>query len=426
MNTDEMYALVDCNNFYASCELTANPRLFGKPVGVLSNNDGNIIARNKELKDLGIPMGAPPFQIREILNANKVELLSSNYELYGDMSQRVFNILQRFSPETERYSIDEVFQKYFGFRHANLKDIGTQIRTAILQETGIPVCAGFAPTKALAKLANRIAKKFPELAGVCVIDTEAKRDWALRWCKTEDIWGIGRQHTKRLDAIGVRTAYDFVNKVPKAWVQKHMSIVGVRLQRDLSGEPAIFFEDIKPKQYIISSRSFAKNTNDYDYIRERASSYAATAAEKLRKDKSHCREVMVQLQTNFFNKDVPQHFPSVIIPLEYATCSSIQISKAATKGLAMIHRPGFNYKKVVIGLGKITPATSRQLVLFREEKPLEGHLMDIMDRINRRQGRHSVMLGSMDVKEPIKMKRARLSKRYTTRWDELLEINCNK
>ena len=426
MNINEMYALVDCNNFFASCEIAGDPKLFGKPVGVLSNNDGNIIARSKELKDIGVKMGAPPFQIMDILSAYKVDLLSSNYELYGDLSQRVFNTLLKFSPETERYSVDEVFQKYFGFKYADLKTLGADIRTTVGQHTGIPVCVGFAPTKALAKIGNKIAKKFPELNGVCVIDTEAKRDWALKWTKVEDIWGIGRQHTKRLDKLGIKNAYDFVHKLPKDWVQKHMTIVGVRLQRDLSGEQAIFFEEVKPKKHIISSKSFAKNTNDISYLIERASSYAVTAAEKLRKDNSHCKEVFVQVQTNYFREDRPQDFSSIAIQLDFATDSSIQISKAATKGLRMIHKEGYLYKKVVIGLSKITPAGTPQLALFRNEKPGESHLMKVMDQINKRQGRHTVMLGSQDPKEPIKMKRSNLSKRFTTKWDELIDINCNK
>ena len=424
MNSNEMYALVDCNNFFASCEIAYNPKLYGKPVGVLSNNDGNIIARSAELKALGVPMGAPPFQIKDILSAYQVDLLSSNYELYGDISQRVFNILCGFSPETERYSIDEVFQKYFGFKYASLKETGKEIRETVKQYTGIPVCVGFAPTKALAKIANKIAKKFPELNGVCVIDTEAKRDWALKWTKTEDIWGIGRQHTKRLDAMGIRNAFDFVNNVPQGWVQKYMTIVGIRLQRDLSGEQSLFFEDIKPKKHIISSKSFAKNTNDINYLMERASTYAVTAAEKLRKDNSHCKEVFVQVQTNYFRTDREQDFSSIVIKLDFATDSSIQISKAATQGIRMIHKAGYLYKKVVVGLSKITPAGSPQLALFRNEKPGESHLMKVMDSINKRQGRHTVMLGSQDPKEPIKMKRGNLSKRATTKFDEIIEINC--
>jgi len=426
MNTKEMYALVDCNNFFASCEISGDPKLFGKPVGVLSNNDGNIIARSKELKDLGVAMGAPPFLIKDVLIANKVELLSSNYELYGDLSQRVFNILCTFSPDTERYSIDEVFQKYFGFEYFNLKEHGTKIKDTVYRCTGIPVCVGFAPTKALAKVANRIAKKFAQLGGVCVIDTEAKRDWALRWTKVEDIWGIGRAHTRRLDALGIKTAYDFVNKLPEEWVRKNMTIVGLRLQRDLSGKSSIFFEDIKAKKNIVSSRSFAQNTNDFEYMRERAYTYAVNAAEKLRRDNSQCAEITVQVQTNYFREDRAQDFEAQSMKLEYPTNSSIQLGRAAVQILERIYKPGYLYKKVVVMLHKISPDDSRQLTLFRNEKPLEKHLMKVIDQINRRQGRHTVMFGAQDTKEPIKMKRSNLSKRYTTKWDEMLTINCNK
>ncbi|MHA3788310.1 Y-family DNA polymerase [Flavobacterium hauense] len=421
-----MYALVDCNNFFASCEIAFDPKLYGKPVGVLSNNDGNIVARSPELKELGVKMGTPPFQIRELLSTYQVDLLSSNYELYGDTSQRVFNTLCRFSPETERYSVDEVFQKYFGFKYASHKVLGADIRNAVMQEQNIPVCVGFAPTKSLAKIANKIAKKYPYLNGVCVIDTQEKLDTALKMTKTEDIWGIGRAHTKRLDKLGIVTAYDFVHKLPVEWVRKNMTVVGVRMQRDLSGEQAIFFEDIKPKKHIISSKSFAKNTNDLTYILERAASYAYTAAEKLRKDNSHCKEVFVQVQTNWFREDRPQDFEGISITLDYPTDSAIQICKAATDALRRIHKEGYLYKKVVVGLSRITPAGTPQLALFRNEKPGESQLMKVMDTINKRQGKHSVMLGSMDPKEPIKMKRGNLSKRASTKWDELIEINCTK
>jgi DNA polymerase V len=426
MNTKEMYALVDCNNFFASCEISGDATLYGKPVGVLSNNDGNIIARSKELKDLGVAMGAPPFQIKDILIANKVQLLSSNYELYGDMSQRIFNILCTFSPETERYSIDEVFQKYFGFEYFNLKEHGAKLRETVYRCTGIPVCVGFAPTKALAKIANRIAKKYPELGGVCLIDTDAKRDWALKWTKVEDIWGIGRAHTRRLDAQGIKNAHDFVHKLPRPWVQKNMSIVGVRLQRDLSGEPSIFFEDVKPKKNIVSSRSFAQNTNDFEYIRERAFSYAVWASEKLRRDNSQCSEITVQVQTNYFREERAQDFEAQTMKLDFPTNSAMQLGRAAVQILERIHKPGYLYKKVVVMLSKISPDNCTQLALFRNEKPLEKHLMKVIDQINRRQGRHTVMFGAQDTKEPIKMKRANLSKRYTTKWDEMLTINCEK
>lgn len=426
MNTNEMYSLVDCNNFFASCEISGNPKLLNKPVAVLSNNDGNVIARNQILKDLGVKMGTPPFQIKELISAYQVELLSSNYELYGDLSQRVFNILQIYSPRILRYSIDESFVQHFGFKFKELKEVGTEIKDQINTWTGIPVCVGFGPTMSLAKTANKIAKKHPKLKGVCVIDTAAKRDWALRWLKVEDIWGIGRANTLRLNKLGINSAFDFVYKLPTEWVRKNMTVVGVRLQRDLSGEQAIFFDDVKPKKNIISSKSFSQNTDDLNYILERASSYAATAAEKLRKDNSHCKEVFVQVQTNWFREDRPQDFSSISISLDFPTDSSIQISKAATKGLRMIFKPGFLYKKVVVGLSKITPANNPQLALFRNEKPGESQLMKVMDQINKRQGKHKVMLGSMDPKDPIKMKRNNLSKRYTTKWDEIIEINCNK
>ncbi len=223
-----MFALIDCNNFYASCERVFRPDLNGKPVVILSNNDGCVIARSNEAKAIGIPMGAPAFKFDELFKQNNVHVFSTNFPLYGDMSNRVMNILSDFSPDMEIYSIDECFLKLHGFELFNLQEHGLNMRLKVVKWTGIPISVGMAPTKALAKAANRIAKKFPERTnGVYIIDTDEKREKALKWLKIEDVWGIGRQHAKRLQDIGVLTAFDFI-KLSDDWVKKDMSIVGLR------------------------------------------------------------------------------------------------------------------------------------------------------------------------------------------------------
>jgi len=231
-----MFALVDCNNFYASCERVFNPSLNGKPVVVLSNNDGCVIARSNEAKALGIPMGAAAFEFKKLFEKNNVYIFSSNYALYGDMSSRVMNILTNYTPEIEIYSIDEAFLKFDGFELFDLNELGTTIKKTVTKGTGIPISIGFANSKALAKVANRISKKFPERTKGCyIIDTEEKRIKALKWLAIEDVWGIGRRYAYKLKGKGIKNAYEFT-QLPDAWVKKHMTIQGLRLKKDLEGK----------------------------------------------------------------------------------------------------------------------------------------------------------------------------------------------
>ena len=421
-----MYALVDCNNFFASCERAGDPALDGKPIAVLSNNDGNVIARSAEVKALGIKMGMPTHELKPMIKKHDIEVFSSNYQLYGDLSDRVFHILNEFSPETERYSIDEVFQKYFGFEVDSLKNRGQAMVKKVRRNTGIPICVGFAPTKALAKIANKIAKKNSKrLGSVCVIDTDEKRDWALKWCPIEDVWGIGRAHAGRLKNLGVHTAYDFVTKMNSSWVRKNMSVVGLRLYNDLKGKSSLFFEDIKPKKGIMTSRSFETYTDDYDYVRERVYTYAVWAAEKLRKEKGRCGLIEVSLDTNFYRENQAQYFPRRYVETDFPTNSTLEIAKFAMIAFEQAYRPGYIFKKAGVFLTDITPEANSQLALFNTENPKEATLMKVIDRINAHQGKHAVMFGAMDHKKLIKMKAARISKRFTTQWDEKIIINCN-
>ena len=256
-----MFALIDCNNFYVSCERVFNPTLNKKPVVVLSNNDGCAISRSNEAKVLGIPMGAPAFKYEELFRKNNVKVFSSNFPLYGDMSSRVMSILSKFTPNIEIYSIDEAFLKFEGFENYDLESYCQEIKDMVLKWTGIPISIGIAPTKTLAKVANRIAKKFPErTSGVYLIDSSNKKENALKWLKIEDVWGIGFKHGKRLRNIKINTAYDFTN-LEDNWVRKNMSVVGLRLKKELEGKSVLDLEEVRsPKKAIATTRSFFRFT----------------------------------------------------------------------------------------------------------------------------------------------------------------------
>ena len=281
-----MFALVDCNNFYASCERVFNPKLDKKPMVILSNNDGCVISRSNEAKALGIPMGAPAFKYDPIFKKNKVHVFSSNFPLYGDMSNRVMNILSKYTPNIEIYSIDEAFLEFKGFENYNLEDYGKEIRKIILKWTGIPVSIGFAPTKALAKVANRISKKFNnKTGGVYVINSKEKKDKALKWLKIEDVWGIGFKHAARLKSHKINKAYDFT-MLPDDWVRKQMSVVGLRLKKELEGESVLSLEESRsPKKAIATTRSFEKNITHFEDLKERVSTFSICCSEKLRNQK---------------------------------------------------------------------------------------------------------------------------------------------
>lgn len=417
-----MYALVDCNNFYASCERVFRPYLIGKPIVVLSNNDGCVIARSNEAKALGIPMGANAFEYEKMFKEQQVEVFSSNYPLYGDMSRRVMNILSTYCPDMEIYSIDEAFLKFENFFQIDYNEYGRMMRNAVTRGTGIPISVGIAPTKSLAKIANKIAKKFSERTQhVYLIDSEAARIKALQWTKVEDVWGIGRRYARKLQAIGVNTAYDFT-QLPEDYVQKTMSIVGLRLQKDLRGIPTLDLEEIAPKKCIATTRSFDKNIMDYEYIAERVSTFAVSCAEKLRRQNTECNSLMVFIHTNGHRKDLPQYSRNIVVKLPFATNSAIELSKYAKIGLSRIFKSGFAYKKAGVIVMDFTPKDVYQETLFVQKNPKHDSLMKTLDLINKSVGRDIVKLASQDIKKTWKMRQERLSKRYTTRFDEILEI----
>ncbi len=416
-----MFALVDCNNFYASCERVFRPDLNGQPVVVLSNNDGCVIARSNEAKAF-VPMGAAFFKYKSVFETNKISVFSSNYPLYGDMSKRVMSILANLASEMEVYSIDEAFLRFNTTQPIDYEVYGIQIIKKVTKSTGIPVSVGFAKTKALAKVANRIAKKFSrQTKGSYVIDTEAKRVKALKWLKIEDVWGIGRQHAKRLTDLGIVTAYQFTQQTDD-WVKRNMSVVGLRLKHDLEGIPTLDLEKKQPKKSIATTRSFDQNILDYELIAERVSTFAISCAEKLRNQKSNCNELMVFVQTNRFRKDLPQYRKNSVLKLPYPTNSSIELAQFAKLALERIFIKGYHYKKAGVVVMNITPETECQINLFENSNPKHKSLMQVMDKLNTSLGSRKLKLGSQDIKQTWKMKQEQLSPCYTTNLDDIITV----
>ena len=425
-----MIALVDCNSFYATCEQVFRPDLWGSPVVVLSNNDGCVIAANKEAKAISeIPMFEPVFKIKKQLIENNVTFFSSNYTLYGEMSQRVMNILSAFSPQVEIYSIDEAFVDVTGIKYLSLNSYGHQMKDAIYQYTGLPVGVGIAPTKVLAKLANKISKKrVSENKGVFVIDTEEKRIDALKWADVKTVWGIGSKHAKRLKNIGICTAYEFT-QLPEEWVLKNMTVVGVRIWNELKGKPSIEFKTMpKPKQGIGTAKSFGKKLENLGMIQEACSYYISEVSEVLRNQKSCATYLQVFLHTNYFSDRDKQYSNSITVTLSVPTSDTFVLITEAKKALDAIYKPGYRFKKVGVCLSGIIPREYVQGNLFvpppRWDK---NELMNVFDSINRKYGKSTLFSGLVGtrVKEWELIKEDR-SPRYTTQWDELLKVNSKK
>jgi DNA polymerase V len=418
-----MFALVDCNNFYASCQRVFEPHLRNKPIVILSNNDGCVIARSNEAKTMGIPMGAPAFEYKKVFEENNVFVYSSNYALYGDMSSRVMNILATYSPEIEVYSIDEAFLKFRGFELFNLHDIGIDMQRKVTKGTGIPVSIGFAPTKALAKVANKIAKKFPERTkSVYTIDNEAKRIKALKWTKIEDVWGIGRKHAKRLQAKNIFNAYQFT-QLSDDWVRREMAVVGLRLKHELEGKPTLDLEAPKNKKMIATTRSFEKMYTKLDEISERVSTFTASCSEKLRKQESHCNMIMVFVQTNYFRKDQPQYSRNIVINTDFPTNSTIELNYYAQIGLKAIFKEGYHYKKAGVIVMGLTPNNETQLSLFNTSNPKHQPLMSVIDKMNKSYGKNKIKFATQSLDRQWKMKQEKLSNCYTTKINEIIKIN---
>lgn len=420
-----MYALIDCNNFYVSCERIFNPTLSNQAVVVLSNNDGCVISRSEEAKQLGIPMGAPFFQYKSLFQKNNVKIFSSNYSLYADISERVMNILYKYTPDIEVYSIDESFLKFNGYDDFfNIEKIAHQIKQEILKGVGVPTCVGLGPTKALAKIANRIAKKFPkQLNGIYSIDSEEKRIKALKWITIEDVWGIGRRLASRLRFLNINNAYDFT-QLSDQYIRKEFSVVELRLKKELLGESVLKLEDIKNKKNIATTRSFEHDENDFEFVKERVVTFASSCAEKLRKQNSNANLISVFIQTNP-HKETLQYRRNVVLKLPFASNSSITLAKYAIKGLEQIYKEGFAYKRAGVIVSGITDANQKQLNLFSDEDSRHQELMKTIDGLNRKIGETKIKLGSQDLERTWKMRQEHLSKNYTTNINQLIEIDLN-
>lgn len=420
-----MIALVDCNSFYASCEQVFRPDLWGKPVVVLSNNDGCIIAANKEAKALThIPMFEPVFKIKKQLIANNVTFFSSNYTLYGELSQRVMNTLNQFSPRVEVYSIDESFVDLHGFKNINYKDYGNTIKETIFRNTGIPTGVGIAHTKVLAKLANKIAKKVPKHNHVFVIDSDDQRIDVLKQTKIGSVWGVGKQHAKRLQEIGVHTAYQFT-QTPLAWVRKQMTVVGERLWRELRGEPCMDMIEIpKPKKGIGTAKSFGHKIESLSLIEEACSYYISEVAEVLRAQKTCAMYLQVFLHTNRFSDFDKQYQNKQTVTLAIPTNNTFTLITEAGKILKEIYKPGYRYKKVGVNLTGIIPEAYVQGNLFESPKQEEHkELMQLFDSLNCKYGKGTVSSGSTGTRmKEWELVKADRSPRFTTQWLELLTI----
>ena len=416
-----MYSLIDCNNFYASCERVFNPSLRNKPIVVLSNNDGCVIARSNEAKELGVPMGAPAFQYQSVFRRHGVKVFSANFHLYGDMSHRVMNILSTYSPVSEIYSIDECFLSLHGMNIDHYK-YGLDMVEKVTQWTGIPISVGTAPTKALAKVANRIAKKFPETTnGSYVIDSEEKRIKALKWLPIEDVWGIGRQNAKKLFAQGVKKAYEFT-EMPESWVLKHMTIVGLRLQKDLKGIPSIDMETEEKKQSISTTRTFDRDYDNFEDVKERLVAFTTLSAEKLRNQNSLCNVLSLFVETNRFKDTETYYYKSIQLKLPFSTSSTIELVAFAVMGLKHIYRDHLHYKKAGVTLSHFVDTNCHQPSLFFNSDPKHKELMRVIDKINGTYQHNVVRLAGMDEKT-FKMKQEHLSPAYTTNINDVIEVN---
>ncbi len=418
-----MFALIDCNNFYVSCERVFNPKLNNKPVVVLSNNDGCAISRSNEAKAFGIPMGAPAFKYQKVFQKNNVKVFSSNFPLYGDMSSRVMSILSKFTPNIEIYSIDEAFLKFEGFENYDLESYCQNIKDMVLKWTGIPISIGVAPTKALAKVSNRIAKKFPnQTKGVYLISSREKRIKALKWLKIEDVWGIGFRHSERLKNNKVNTAHDFI-LLPDNWVRKKMSVVGLRLKKELEGKSVLDLEEVRSsKKAIATTRSFEGTITDYEKIKERISTFAVCCAEKLRTQNSNCNSIYVFVKSNKFQKNKPQYRNGILMTIPFSTNSNMVICKYAVEGLKKIFKQGIDYKKagtIVMGLDS---SENHQLNLFENENPKHKYLMKTIDYIQKKEGQSKIKLASQDLKKRWKMKQEKLSPNYTCKINDIIRV----
>jgi len=416
-----MFGLADCNNFYASCERVFDPSLRNRPVVVLSNNDGCVIARSNEAKALNIPMGSPAFKIKDLIKQHNIAVFSTNFTLYGDMSNRVMNTLAVFVPDIEIYSIDEAFLSFNGFEQIDLCKYAEKITKTVIKNTGIPLSLGIAPTKTLAKIANKIAKKSP--SSYHILQSTDGITKALQETEVEDVWGIGRQYAKFLRQHKVNTAFDF-SKLSESWVRKHMTVMGQRMQKELQGISCFALEDEVPaKKSICTARSFGEMATDRETIMEAVANYTARCAEKLRLQNSCASAVMVFLHTNFHRKDLPQYAQNIVVPLPQATAYTPELIRFVQEGLKRIYKKNLYYKKAGVVMLNLVPETSVQGNLFYNLDSEKTHkLMHTMDMLNKKFGRDLVRFSAQGYGNSWKLLQEKLSPCYTTRVSDLIKV----
>ncbi|OGU38822.1 MAG: SOS mutagenesis and repair protein UmuC [Ignavibacteria bacterium GWB2_35_12] len=419
-------AVVDCNNFYASCERVFNPKLLGKPVVVLSNNDGIIVALSNEAKAVGIKMGDPLFKVQDLVKKHDVNVFSSNYVLYGDISHRIMTTLEQFSPNVEIYSIDEAFISLEGFKRKNLTEYCREIRETVKKWIGIPVSVGIAETKTLSKIANRIAKKNPKYDGVLNIYGIAQNeiDEYLKITDVSDVWGVGHQYTKLLKKNNINTAYD-LTKANDKWVKNNMTVMGLRTVYELRGIPCVSLESAVPdKKAIICSRSFGRYVETIEEIKESVSLFTTRAAEKMRSQNSACRLLTVFLRTNPFKK-TPQYHNGVLVHLPVPSDSTTEMISYAMKGVEQIFRKGYLYQKVGVMLTGFEPVDRSQLGLFDSEDRIKmAKVTETMDRLNLEFGSRTLFYASSGIKRSWGTKSDMKSPQYTTDWENLPEVSA--
>ena len=421
-----LIALADCNNFYVSCERVFRPDLIGKPVVVLSNNDGCVVARSKEVKDLGIKMGVPLFQIQQLVNQHQIQLFSSHYSLYADMSARVMSILEEFAPRLEVYSIDEAFLDLTGVCHQDPIAYGHRIKKAVVRATGIPICVGMGPTKTLAKLANFAAKKWLKTAGVLDLSDPVRREKLMRIVPVGEVWGIGSRTTATLNQLGIHSVWDLASQSSER-IQAQLNIVVARTVMELNGIPCLELQEIAAnKQQIVCSRSFSRRLTEYKELSAALAEFCSRAAEKLRKQHSVTGCITVFIRTSPFNTQEPQYQRSATLKLDTATQDTRTLITTANRLLTEIFKTGYGYQKCGVQLSQlVSQSAPGQLELFdfvESGLPTENRpLMAAMDRINQRFPK-AVSVAATGFDKSWKPKAERVSPRYTTDWRELVGV----
>lgn len=418
----QVFALCDANNFYVSCERVFDANLIGRPVVVLSNNDGCIIARSNEAKAIGIKMGTPIFEIKDVIQNNCVKVFSSNYALYGDMSNRVMGVLQDLTPDVEVYSIDEAFLR-FDKENESLTKTGRTIKETVYKWTGIPVSIGLGETKTLAKLANRLAKKSEKAKGVLDLSQSPFQDYALECTPVADVWGIGRQSEKKLKTKGITNAKQ-LRDIDLRWAKRNLTVVGARIIEELRGISCIPFESAPPpKKSVTVSRSFGNVVTSLEGLKQAVAFFTVRASEKLRRNKLCASAITIFAATNRFAKNETYYSNSVTIEMAYPTSAMNELMERAMTAIEKIYKPYCNFKKAgVMFTGLVPEDTLTKRLYDDDEGQKQKRLSDAMDRINNRFGRDAIRLGIIDGKQSWKTKFQKRSKRYTTNWNELLKI----